>query len=237
MPQENMNEEKRGALEIVPVEFDPFEPTKAEKFITTCTIAKKLNARLAPIFQDYKGCFIEPFPNGMGLAVSLQFRQLNPNSVDQSRYLAFSMPSAETGGSLAARTANVRNGIINGRKFFPTEACKALKFLFQKPDKVDWTKVTKDAINNMGSYQETISVIVGIDFNRVCEYIFGSGTGTDAGKIFYRPTIMSPVLNGTSSINNWVINLEMMTQASTERMCNEIGFISTGSVNCITDCE
>lgn len=237
MSEKTTNQNEQGALTLVPTEFDPFNPTKAEKIITTCTLAKKLNARLAPVFQDYKGCFIEPFPDRPGLSVSLQFRQMSPTAIDPNRYLAFNMPSAETGAGLAARTTSVRNGMYNGRKFFITEDGKALRTLFARPDKVDWSKVTKDAINNMGTYQESISVLLGLDFSRVCEYIFGSGTGTDAGKIFYGATVIQPVYNGTNTVSNWVLALGMMTQQSTEQMCNEIGFVSVGSINCVTDCE
>jgi hypothetical protein len=33
--------------------------------------------------------------------------------------------------------------------------------------------------------------------------------------------------------NNWTIQLEMMTDASVQEMCNEVGLVSLGQYNCV----
>lgn len=229
--QENTKE----LLTIEPTEFEPFDPNIATRLRTTFNLAKLLNARLKPIFQDYYGSFIEPTPNGAGLAVSLQFRQIPANKVDENRPIAFTTLQGDN-NTLSQRVNNVRNSYSSGKKFFITDDAKnALKILFQNPDKVNWNNVTTEKMENMGTFRESKSVIVGLDFQRVCEYIFGSNS-QEAGKLFYNANIVSPVATPNMvRPNNWIVSLQMMTQKSTEEMCSELGLISTGSFNCVTE--
>lgn len=229
--QENTKE----LLTIEPTEFEPFDPNIATRLRTTFNLAKLLNARLKPIFQDYYGSFIEPTPNGVGLAVSLQFRQIPANKVDENRPIAFTTLQGDN-STLSQRVNNVRNSYSSGKKFFITDDAKnALKILFQNPDKVNWNNVTTEKMENMGTFRESKSVIVGLDFQRVCEYIFGSNS-QEAGKLFYNANIVSPVATPNMvRPNNWIVSLQMMTQKSTEEMCSELGLISTGSFNCVTE--
>lgn len=230
----SQNQEKE-LLTIEPEEFEPFDPNIATRLRTTFNLAKLLNARLKPIFQDYYGSFIEPTPNGAGLAVSLQFNQIPAGKVDENKPIAFTTLAGEN-NTLSERINNVRNSYSSGKKYFITDDAKnALKILFQNPDKINWNTVTTEKINNMGTFRESKSVIVGLDFQRVCEFIFGSNS-QEAGKLFYNATIVSPVATPNMvRPNNWIVSLQMMTQKSTEEMCSELGLVSTGSLNCVTE--
>ena len=103
MKKEDNVTEGKYTLEYT--EFENFLPTKAEKVITTHELAKKLNARLKPAFQDYRGCFIAPNPNGV-LTVMIQFNQLRENQIqDNGIATAFKAVESMRGvGNIADRS-------------------------------------------------------------------------------------------------------------------------------------
>jgi hypothetical protein len=215
-------------------EFEPFNGTKTVRVITTHNLAKLLNERIKPAFADYRGCFIEPMPNGQGLAVTLTFSQV-PH-VDGEAYAFESVESKRGEGTIAERTLNLYNEFNHGRKYQITQdGIDILEGLYavNDPKKIQWNKVTSEIYERNGMFQEGRNVVYSLDFNKCMELIFGS-KNSDGSKIYYNGIIMNAVVNQQMvQPNNWTIQLEMMTDASVQEMCNEVGLVSLGQYNCV----
>ena len=70
---------------------------------------------------------------------------------------------------------------------------------------------------------------------KALELIYGAKD--EAGsKIFYNPIVVSPVPSAQLvQPNNWIINLQMMTESSAEQMYSDLGIIGgIGNYNCVT---
>ena len=81
--------------------------------------------------------------------------------------------------------------------------------------------------------QDGRNIVAGIDFNRCMELVFGS-KNDDGSKIYYNALVMQPVANiNAVRPNNWIIQLEMMTDTSVQEMCEEVGYVSLGQYNCV----
>jgi hypothetical protein len=235
-----MSEEKkettREKYSLNATEFEPFNGTKTVRIITTHNLAKLLNERLKPAFADYRGCFIEPASNGMGLTVTLTFNQI-PHDADETIAYGFESAESKRGtGTIAERAQILYNEYGNGRKWKITQdAIDVFENLFQTqdPKNIKWSKVTGEIYERNGMFQEGRCVVYGIDFGRCMELIFGS-KNDDGSKIYYNGVIMQPVVNAQMvRPNNWTIQLEMMTDASVQEMCNEVGLVSLGQYNCV----
>ena len=233
MANENNTKTEREKYSLNPTEFEPFNGTKVVKVITTQNLAKLLNERLKPAFADYRGCFIEPFPNGQGLSVTLTFNQI-PHE-EGNAYAFESIESQRGQGDIVQRVSHMYNEFNNGRKWQITQdGVDILEGLINyDPKKIKWDRVTTEIYERNGFVQDGRNVVTGIDFNRCMELIYGS-KNDDGSKIYYNAIIMQPVIN-TMSVrpNNWTLQLEMMTDSSVQDMCNEVGYVSLGQYNCV----
>jgi hypothetical protein len=233
---EKEKKETREKYSLDVTEFEPFNGTKTIRVVTTHNLAKMLNERIKPAFADYRGCYIEPMPNGQGLAVTFSFNQV-PHSDDEDVAYGFdSVESKRGSGSIAERVQNIYSELNNGRKWqISQDAIDVFENLFQVRDtkKIQWDKVTSEVYERNGMFQEGHCVIYGVDFNKCMELIFGA-KNDDGSKIYYNGIIMQPVVN-TQMVrpNNWTLQLEMMTDASVQELCNEVGYVSLGQYNCV----
>ena len=114
MANENNNKE-REKYSLNVTEFEPFNATKAARVITTQNLAILLNERIKPAFADYRGCFIEPLPNGQGLSVTLTFNQVQHE--EGNAYAFESIESQRGQGDIASRAAHLYSEFSNGRKW------------------------------------------------------------------------------------------------------------------------
>lgn len=227
---------KRDLLTLEIQEFADFEGTITSKMINTHNLAKLINERLQPVFDDYRGSFISPMPNGAGIGITLIFNQLQPQQITEESVLAFkSTESARgAGGNIAERSRVLFNSIYNGRKFQITDdAAHALGVLFRDPAKINWNSASGERYNRNGMGQGSCNYINGLDINKVLEMIYGS-RNDDGVKIFYRAQITSPIgNNGMQQVNNWLMRIDMMTEESGAEMCQEAGVVSLGDNNCV----
>ena len=235
-------EQKREPYTFDWTKFEPFLATIAQRIITTEQLAKLLNARLKPAYQDYRGCFIEPAQNG-AISVTLLFNQLSADKIvqyddpDDRVGVAF-MPveALRAGGSnIAERSRALSNEMNSGRRFQLTQDAKdgLGRFISNDPKKINWKNISGEGYQKQGWSQEGYCYIKGMDIIKVLEIIFGSKN--EAGdKIYYKPTIVSPVSN-TQMVrpNNWVMSIQMMTDGSTRDLCTSMGIVSTGLFNCV----
>ena len=233
MANENNNKE-REKYSLNVTEFEPFNATKVVRVITTQNLAKLLNERIKPAFADYRGCFIEPLPNGQGLSVTLTFNQVQHE--EGNAYAFESIESQRGQGDIASRAAHLYSEFSNGRKWKITQdGIDILEGLMATydPKKINCDRVTSEAYEGNGFVHDGRNIVNGLDFNRCMELIFGS-KNEDGSKIYYNPIIMQPVIN-TMAVrpNNWTIQLEMMTDSSVQDMCNEVGYVSLGQYNCV----
>lgn len=226
--------EERAKYSLDVTKFEPFNGSKVIRVITTQNLAKKLNKRIKPAFADYRGCYIEPTPNGQGLSVTLTFNQV-PH-VDGEVYAFESIESKRGEGTIAERSMYLYNEFNNGRKYRITQdAIDVFEKLFavRDPAKINWSNVTSEVYEHNGMFQEGRCIIYGVDFNRCIELIFGS-KDDDGSKIYYNGLVMQPVANQQMvRPNNWTLQLEMMTDASVQDLCDEVGYVSLGQYNCV----
>ena len=230
---ERREENERAKYSLNVTEFEPFNGTKATKVVTTHNLAKLLNERLKPAFADYRGCFIEPFPNGQGLSVTLTFNQI-PHS-DGEVYAFDSVESQRGQGTIMERASHMYNEFANGRRYNVTQDGKDIfeTLIECDPKKINWDRVTSEVYERNGIMQDGRNVVAGIDFNRCMGLVFGS-KNDDGSKIYYNALVMQPVANiNAVRPNNWIVQLEMMTDTSVQEMCEEVGYVSLGQYNCV----
>ena len=242
---ENNNQEKKS-YKLEYTSFEEFNPTMEQKTTTTQEVGNLLNARLKPAFQDYRGCFIEPVraANGIGtvLAVTLIFNQLSENQIkhsdnpDMDIAVAFMPVGARKGVStnIAERSRALSNELNDGRKYYITDEAKdALGDLIAKdPSKINWKAISGEQVENQGWARQGYCYVRGIDFNRVLEIIYGSKE--DGSRISYNAYVSGAVSGiNTMKPNNWILNIQKMTDESTKEMCSSVGYVSTGMFNCI----
>lgn len=242
--QNNQNneaaKEERLPYKLEYTKFENFAPTKAEKITTTQHIARLLNERLKPAFQDYRGCFIEPAQNG-GISVSLFFNQLSVDKIDKSDdavAVAFMPIEAlrTVGTNIAERNRALSNELNNGRKYRISQDAKdALgDFISANPNKINWNNISGEQFQRQGWTQDGYCYIKGIDIVRVLEIIYGSRDKDTKSRIYYNPMITAPVSNvNLARPNNWTMNIQFMTEESMKSMCEEVGYVSTGMFNCV----
>lgn len=222
--------------------YERFNPTKAEKLTTTQQIAKMLNARLKPAFQDYKGCFIEPAQNG-AISVTLIFNQLSADKIvkaenpdDQIAVAFMPVEALRSGGSnIAERSRALSNEMNNGRRYQITDEAKSAfgEMIAAEPNKINWKNISGEGYQRQGWTQEGYCYIKNIDIVKALEIIFGSKD--EAGiRTYYNPMILAPVSN-TQIVrpNNWIMDIQMMTDESSKSMCEDMGIVSTGLYNCV----
>lgn len=241
----NENKKQDASYKLEYTSFEDFNPTMEQKTTTTHHIASLLNARLKPAFQDYHGCFIEPIRAANGgtiLAVTLTFDQLSENQIkhseDPDMEIACGFRSISelkgAGTNIAERNRALTNELTDGRRFDITpEAKSALGDLISRdPKKINWKNITGENYESQGWTRKGYCYVRGIDFNRVLEIIFGSKEGDS--RISYNAFVSGAVSNSNlMKPNNWILNIQRMTDESAKEMCASVGYISTGTFNCV----
>ena len=222
------------------LEFERFAPTKAEKIITTQRLAKMLNARLKPAFQDYRGSFIEPLQNG-AISVTLLFNQLSTDKIDTSEdapAVAF-LPAESlraTGKNIAERNRALANEMNNGRKYHISDEAKSAfeDLIAGNPNKINWNNIAGENYQKQGWTQEGYCYIKGIDIIKVLEIIYGSKDMDTGAKSYYYPVIVNSVPGpNPARPTNWTMNIQFMSDNSVKDICDEFGYSSTGLFNCV----
>jgi len=237
-------EQKPVEYKLMYDEYEPFSPTKAEKLTTTQQVAKLLNARLKEAFQDYKGCFIEPAQNG-GISVTLLFNQLSADKIvkaenpdDQIAVAFMPVEAMRAGGSnIAERSRALSQEMNNGRRYNITAEAKSAfgDLISAEPKKINWNAISGEGYQRQAWAQEGYCWIKNIDIVRALEIIFGAKDKDTKARIYYNPMILAPVSNAQIvRPNNWIMDIQMMTDDSSKSMCDDMGIVSTGLFNCVT---
>lgn len=239
----NNNENKEVEYKLVYDEYEPFAATKAEKLTTTQQVAKLLNARLKEAFQDYRGCFIEPAQNG-GISVTLLFNQLSVDRIvkaenpdDQIAVAFMPIEALRAGGSnIAERSRALSNEMNNGKRYQLTPEAKSAfgDLIAADPKKINWKNISGEGYQRQGFVQEGFCYIKNIDIVKALEIIYGARDKDTKARMYFQPVLMAPVTNAQIvRPNNWIMNIQMMTDQSTKEMCDDMGIVSTGLFNCV----
>ena len=245
--QNNGNRDIAEHLRITNEEPEEFSATTKTMWISTVNLAKKINALMSPIFEDWHGSLIQ-VENGM-LTCTFYFKPTNaPITKDSTRAFApIGVTDANNGVKSKIDAINRANIKSNNFELTPYAAELLYDIMDRKVQQQinpfnpkSYNNVTTEVNSNQMFSQVIYTLVMRIDLCKLLSIIYGFKDSNGSRNFFQvnpiRPVDLAAPRNNMYS--NWLCSVTLMSKKELDKVLQTSGILPVyGDVPAIVEVE